>query len=82
MRPFFWLGIFLVLLCLSLAAAESNPSPEDDLDQSRPQDFDDNVTKMTFRPPQLTEEEERSPQLPKVMRCDACWAVSYQVKID
>lgn len=35
--------------------------------------------KFTFSAPNLTEEEERSPFLPKDMECDGCLAVAYQL---
>ena len=35
--------------------------------------------RMRFTPPQLTEEEEKSPLLPKSMECDGCHATAHQM---
>ena len=37
------------------------------------------MQKMSFKPPQLNEEEERSPHLIEEMGCDSCTAVAYQL---
>ena len=37
--------------------------------------------KLTFKPPQLSEEEESSPLIPDQMRCDGCWAVAHQMHL-
>ena len=36
------------------------------------------MQKLSFKPPQLSEEEERSPLIPDLMRCDGCLAVAHQ----
>eukprot|EP01043_Picozoa_sp_COSAG02_P074050 COSAG02_NODE_14654_length_1251_cov_0.945312_1_plen_97_part_10 len=37
-------------------------------------------TKMSFKPPQLDEEESESRTVPAVYRCDVCAAVAYQIE--
>ena len=37
-------------------------------------------TKISFKPPQLDEEEQESMVIPPVYRCDACRAVAFQVQ--
>ena len=49
--------------CLCRASIQA----EDDPSEARPGE-----RKMTFKPPQLTEEEQDEVFLPKAMRCDGC----------
>ena len=37
--------------------------------------------KMSFKSPELTDEEQYSSHLPSNLKCDACTAISYQVSI-
>ncbi len=37
--------------------------------------------KLSFKPPQLDEEEERSPLIPDVQRCDGCFAAAHQMHL-
>ena len=37
-------------------------------------------TRMSFKPPQLSDEEERSPHMPAYLACDACSAVTIQLE--
>ena len=37
--------------------------------------------KMSFKSPELTDEEQYSSHLPSNLKCDACTAISYQVRI-
>ena len=46
---------------------EEEEEEEDDPSEARPGE-----RKMTFKPPQLTEEEEKEVFLPNSMRCDGC----------
>lgn len=52
---------------------QTEPPEEDDPSEARPGE-----RKMTFKPPQLTEEEEKEVFLPKSMKCDGCQAVATQ----
>ena len=54
-------------------AMESPREPEPDPSELRPGE-----QKMTFIPPQLTEEEQNEVFLPKNMRCDGCLAIAAQ----
>ena len=41
----------------------------------------DGVEKLTFKTPDLTDEESFSHFLPESMKCDACRAIAYQVSL-
>ena len=62
----------------SLQHLQSEAQP--DQIQGIPDDLKGKLKPMKFTPPQLSDEEERSPHMPAYLACDACLAVSIQLE--
>lgn len=65
------LQVFLVSLLLVDHIAAGLVEEDDELHPG--------MKKLRFTPPDLDDEEERSPFLPQAMMCDGCRAVAYQL---
>merc|ERR1712002_1030059 len=63
----------------SLEHLQTSEATEDKI-QGIPDDLKGKVKPMKFKPPQLSDEEERSPHMPAYMACDACIAVTIQLE--
>lgn len=77
------LALFLVLLASpnpAKAAEEEEDNPDEDAEDAEEEMMmEPGMQKMSFKPPQLNEEEERSPHLLEEMSCDSCKAVAFQL---
>ena len=58
---------------------EEETPAQADYNLSNEEDLPPGTSKMSFKPPQLTEEQEKLNWMPDEMKCDGCLAVSYQI---
>ena len=72
----------LLFTAVSNVAAEEDDIVEDEEDapeiENMPPEAPPGTKKMSFKPPQLSEEEEKLNWMPDMMKCDGCLAVAYQ----
>jgi len=73
--------LLLLFLPLSLLADSVDHLRGEEVPASEVEGLPPGQQRMTFKPPQLSDEEERSPHIPAYLACDACTAIATQVEL-
>merc|ERR1712179_12692 len=71
----------LLFLPISLLADSVDHLRGDEVHGSQVESLPPGQRMMSFKPPQLSDEEERSPHIPAYLACDACMAIATQIEL-